>query len=77
MRIRRWLYWLLTLALIWVVANHFSELQRLVRLLAQGQWQWILMAAGLQLAYYVIYTWLYQASFTTVGVALINKVGSP
>ncbi|CAN5797667.1 hypothetical protein BH10CHL1_BH10CHL1_29310 [soil metagenome] len=69
MRIRRGLYWLLTIAFIWVVASRFGEIERLAKTLAQGRGQWVLLAAGLQLIYYVIYTLLYQASFTTVGVA--------
>ena len=69
MRIRRLLYWLLTLAFIWVVANRFREIQKLLHTLAQGRWQWLLLAVGLQLIYFVIYTRLYQSSFRTVGVA--------
>src|SRR6476469_5044549 len=68
MWIRRWLYWLLTFAFIWVVVNRFSEIDRLIHTLAKGQGQWVLLAVGLQLLYYVIYTLLYQVSFATVGV---------
>ena len=68
MRIRRTLYWLLTLALIWVIANRFREIQRLFHTLAQGRWQWLLLAVGLQFSYFVIYTRLYQSGFRMVGV---------
>ncbi len=68
MRIRRGLYWLLTIAFIWVVASRFAEIERLTKTLAQGRWQWVLLAAELQLGYYIVYTLLYQSSFRTVGV---------
>ena len=69
MKIRRLLYWLLTLAFLWVVINRFREIQKLIHTLAQGRWQWLLLVIGLQLIYFVLYTLLYQASFRTVGVA--------
>ena len=69
MKIRRLLYWLLTLAFLWVVINHFREIQKLIHTLAQGRWQWLLLVIGLQFIYFAIYTLLYQASFRTVGVA--------
>ncbi|MFN8486879.1 MAG: flippase-like domain-containing protein [Caldilineaceae bacterium] len=68
MRIRRWLYWLLILGFIWVVASRFREIQRLLHTVTQGRWQWVLLAAGLQLVYYTIYTLLYESGFKTVGV---------
>jgi len=65
---RRWLLWLLIVAFLWVVVSRFTEIEKLSRTLAQGQWQWVLVAALLQAVYYVAYTALYQAAFDTVEV---------
>ena len=38
---RGWLLWLLTVAFLWVVVSRFTEIDKLGRTLAQGQWQWV------------------------------------
>jgi phosphatidylglycerol lysyltransferase len=65
---RRWLFWLLVIAFIWVVVSRFTEVEKLVETLAQGQWEWVLAAALLQVVYYLVYTGLYQSAFYTVEV---------
>ncbi len=35
----------------------------------QGRWQWLALAAGLQLSYFVMLTLVYQVAFTAVGVS--------
>src|SRR5262245_4679598 len=65
---RRWLFWLLILAFIWLAVSRFTEIEKLAKTLAQGQWQWVLAALVLQILYYVVYTQLYQTAFTTVEV---------
>lgn len=65
---RRWLFWLLVIAFIWVVVSRFTEVEKLVETLAQGQWEWVLAAALLQAIYYLTYTALYQSAFYTVEV---------
>jgi uncharacterized protein (TIRG00374 family) len=65
---RRWLFYLLIIAFVWVVISRFSEIEQLAQTLAHGQWQWVLVAALLQFGYYVAYTVLYQAAFYTVEV---------
>ena len=64
----RWLFWLLIIAFLWVVISRFTELQKLVEILIQGQWQWVLVAAVLQVIFYITYTGLYQSAFYTVEV---------
>lgn len=66
---RRWLFYLLIIAFVWVVISRFSEIEQLAQTLAHGQWQWVLVAALLQFGYYVAYTALYQAAFHAVEVA--------
>ena len=65
---RRWVLWLLIIAFVWVVISRFTEIQKLLDVLAQGQWQWVLAAALLQALFFVIYAALYQAAFHTVEV---------
>lgn len=65
---RRWLLWLLIIAFLWVVISRFTEIERLVETLAQGQWEWVLAAALLQVVYYIVLTGLYQSAFYTVEV---------
>ncbi len=65
---RRWLLWILAIAFVWVVLSHFAELKTLATTLAQGKWQWVALALLLQIGYYVLYTALYQAAFSTVEV---------
>jgi uncharacterized protein (TIRG00374 family) len=65
---RRWLFWLLIIAFVWVVVSRFTEIEKLVETLAQGQWQWVLAAALLQVVYYIVFTGLYQSAFYTVEV---------
>lgn len=68
MTTRRWLFWLLIIAFVWVVVSRFTEVQMLVKTLVQGQWQWVLAAALLQVFYYIAYTGLYKAAFDIVDV---------
>ncbi|MEN6371824.1 MAG: lysylphosphatidylglycerol synthase transmembrane domain-containing protein [Armatimonadota bacterium] len=63
---RRWIFWLLIIAFIWLLVSRFTEVEKLVRTLALGQWQWIGAAALLQGAYYLIVTWHYQTAFSAV-----------
>jgi phosphatidylglycerol lysyltransferase len=65
---RRWLFWLLIVAFLWVVVTRFTEIEKLVETLVQGQWQWVLAAALLQIIYYIVFSALYQAAFYTVEV---------
>lgn len=65
---RRLLFWLLIIAFVWVVVSRFTEIEKLAQTLAQGQWQWVLAAALLQVIYYTTFTALYQSAFYTVEV---------
>jgi phosphatidylglycerol lysyltransferase len=65
---RRWLFWLLIIAFIWLVVARFAEIQKLADTLAGGQWEWILAAVALQTLYWFAYTGLYRAAFATVNV---------
>jgi phosphatidylglycerol lysyltransferase len=58
----------LAVAFVWLVVSHFTEVKKLADTLAQGQWQWVLFAAALQVVYYLIFTASYQAAFRTLGI---------
>jgi len=64
----RWLFWILVIAFVWVVVSRFTEIEKLAETLAKGKWEGVLVAALLQVVYYIIYTALYQSGFDIVGV---------
>lgn len=65
---RTWIFWLLVIALVWFISRNLSQIQHLVQTLASGKWQWLIVAALVQVAYYLYYTWLFQSAFDTVEV---------
>jgi len=65
---QRVLFGVLAIAFIWLVAGHFTEVKKLADTLAQGQWQWVLAAAVLQVIYYLTFTTSYQAAFYALGI---------
>jgi phosphatidylglycerol lysyltransferase len=66
---RGWLFWLLAIAFLWIVASRFTEIAKLTTTLAQGQWQWVLVAALLQVLYYLVFAAVYQSAFSAVQVS--------
>jgi uncharacterized protein (TIRG00374 family) len=62
----RVLTWLLLAAFAWLVASRIQEIERLARSIARGSWQLILVAALLQVIYYLLYSLLYQTTFAIV-----------
>lgn len=65
---RQGLFWLLIIGFIWLSVSRLTEIQKLTDTLAQGRWQWVAVAALLQLLYYLVFTSLYRAAFATVEV---------
>ncbi len=65
---RRWLLVALLLTAVVLVAVRFGEVERLAGTLAQGRWEWVLAAALLQVAYYLMYAGVYRLAFAAVGV---------
>ena len=70
---RRWIFWLLVIAFLVVVITRLPEIEKLAQTLASGQWEWVLIAAALQVVYYFVITAAYQAAFWTVEVK--SRVG--
>lgn len=65
---RRWILWLLVVGFVWLVVSRFTEIEKLLDALAQGRWEWVLLAALMQALYYVGFAALYQSAFHTVDV---------
>jgi len=64
----RWLFWLLVITFLSVVISRLAEVQKLVEVLARGQWQWVLVAALFQILFYILFAALYRSAFDTVEV---------
>ena len=67
---RRWIFWLIMLAFVYVVIDRLGEIENLARTLGRGQWQWIVVAAVLQGAYYTMYATMYRAAFYAVDIRM-------
>ncbi len=65
---RRWLLWLLLIALVWFVVSRFVQVEQFVATLRQGEWPWVVAAALLQFGHYVLYALLFQLAFAIVAV---------
>ena len=65
---RRWILWFLVFVFFGFVISRLPEVEKLITTLAKGRWQWILVAAGLQLGRYVVFTAVFQSAFDLVGV---------
>ena len=65
---RRLIFWLVIIAITWVIVSNHTQAQKLAVTLARGRWQWLLAAAFLQAIYYLLYATLYKAAFFTVEV---------
>ena len=65
---RRWLFWLMVIAFLGLLVSRLNQAEKLAQTLAQGQGGWILLAALLQVTYYVLNSALYQSAFATVEV---------
>ncbi len=64
----RWLWLLVIIALLALLISRRVLIEDIIAILLQGQWEWMLGAALLQLVYYALYTLLFQAAFAAVGI---------
>jgi len=63
---RRWIFWVLIIAFVWIVWSRFAEIKNLTDTLAHGQIQWILIAALLQGLHFIAHAGIYKSAFDTV-----------
>lgn len=66
--IRRWMYWFLVLAFIWIVATRFNEITNFSFTLSQGRFKWVLIAVALQILHYLVSSASFRTAFAIVGV---------
>lgn len=64
----RWFFWLLIVVFVWLVVSRFTELEKLLKVLEEGRWQWVAAAGFLQILYYTAYSAIYRFAFDTVEV---------
>ena len=65
---RRWVLWLLVILFVWVVISRFAQIRQLAETLAQGQWEWVLVAGLLQAISYLGFAAMFQRGFRAVSV---------
>ncbi len=65
---RRWILWLLVIGFVWVIFSRYAQIKDLAQTLAAGAWQWVAVAALLQVIYYWVISVSFQAAFYTVEV---------
>jgi uncharacterized protein (TIRG00374 family) len=65
---RRWILWLLIIFFVWVVISRFAQIRQLAETLAQGRWQWVLVAGLLQAISYLAFAAMFQGGFRAVSV---------
>ncbi len=65
---RNWLILLLLSAFVWLIIRNIDQIKTLAGTLSQGKWQWLALAAMLQVVYYLFYTGIYQSAFDTLEV---------
>ena len=66
---RRWLFVVLAIVVLAIVAAQFTSAAALGAELARASWAWVLVALVLQGAFFLLYGGLYQAGFRAVGVS--------
>lgn len=65
---RRYFFWLLAIAFMWIVISRLTEIQVLAETLAQGRWQWVAAACAFQFLNFTFIAAAYRAAFWAVGV---------
>lgn len=65
---RWWIFWLLAAAFVWLIVSSLAEIKGIAGLLIKGNGDWILIAALLQAAYYLVFTAMFWCAFQTVEV---------
>lgn len=66
--VRQLFFWALVVAFGFLLIEHLAELEELARTLRQGQWEWVLLAAILQVGFFVTTAWQYQTAFALVSI---------
>ncbi len=65
---QRWLFTGLIVAFLWLLAQRFADIQKLVGTLAQGSWWWIAAALVLEIVYYISFAALFKSAFALINI---------
>src|SRR5947208_15411768 len=68
----RWPPWVVMFAVVWMTIAHLTELKQLLQVLSRGQAEWVLVAAVLEGACYLLHAAVYYAAFRVVDVKSRN-----
>lgn len=64
----RWIFWILIAAFLWLIVSRQMEIQSVTEPLIRGQLEWVLVAAILQMLYYIVFAAMFKSAFLTVEV---------
>jgi len=64
----RWIFWIIVAAFLWLMVGHLTEIEKATLPLIQGQPEWMLLAAMLQVLYYAAFAAIFKAAFYTVEI---------
>lgn len=65
---RRWLFTALVVAFLWLLAQRFADIQKLIGTLAEGNRWWIAAALALEIVYYVGLAALFRSAFALIDI---------
>lgn len=65
----KWIFWsMYVAAFIWLMVSLQTEIEKVTWPLIRGQLEWILVAALLQLFYYIVFAAMFKSAFFTVDI---------
>lgn len=64
----RWIFWVLVAAFLWLMVTSQTEIEKVTGPLIRGQLGWVLVAALLQVLYYIVFAAMFKSAFSTVDV---------
>lgn len=65
---RRWFFWVLALAFVYLFISRFAQVEALARTVANGRLGWIAGALAAEGIYFILYASIYKTAFATVDV---------
>lgn len=65
---KKFIWWILIILLAWFGYTYRDNIKEIPRVLSQGRWQFVLLAAVIQVLYYTTFAALYQSVFSMLGI---------
>lgn len=63
-------WWFLIVAFIWIVTSRYTEIKKLIQILSQGRWSFVLLAAFMQLLFLIFHAAIYQSAFRAAEIKM-------